>query len=120
MKKRILTYIIVALVSAILGFLIGTNNNVFNGIGNISGTYRTNSWNGEEAVLILNKDYTCIYPTGDEGIWSVDGNIIYIEIKSSYSYADGEVHTVESLNKYKATIVDRGIMLNTCFFEKLK
>lgn len=89
-------------------------------LNNIEGTYRTNSWNGKEAVLVLNKDYTCIYPTGDRGIWYVEGNKLYLEIESSYSYADGEIYTIESIDRREATIVDKGIMINTHFFEKVK
>ena len=115
MKKIIFICCIVAIISGIIGFLIG-NNRTGN---NLIGTYRTNSWNGKEAVLVLNSDNTFIHPNGNTGTWSIKGNKIYLEYESSYSYADGNIVTIIENKKEEATIVDKGIMINTHFFEKV-
>ena len=72
--NMILICIIIALISGIIGFVIGmnvkrSNSNIIsvkNEEKNLIGTYKTSSWNGKEAVLVLNEDGTMIYPTGAE------------------------------------------------------
>lgn len=121
MKKiNIILIFVIILILGIVGFIIGINMNDKATLNNIVGTYRTNTWNGKEAVLVLNEDKTCIYPTGSKGIWSVDNGKIYIEIEESYSYADGNLVTKHSKSKIETIIVDKGIMINTHFFEKVK
>ena len=39
---------------------------------------------------------------------------------TSYSYADGEIHTQTTKNKVELTIVSGGLLINTHFFEKIK
>lgn len=69
------------------------------------GTYKTTTWNGKDGVLVINRDKTCIHPSGNNGTWYVESNILYLELESG--------------TKQEAKIVDKGIMLGTHFFEKL-
>ena len=127
--NMILICIIIALVSGIIGFIIGMNakgNSETNSISinneekNLAGTYKTNTWNGKEAVLVLNTDGTMIYPTGARGNWSLEDGKLYVEFETSSSYADGEIHIETKNNKMEITIVSGGLMINTHFFEKIK
>ena len=127
----ILICIIIALISGIIGFIIGINinlkqdnykeeNHIENKNESIVGTYKTSNWNGNEAVLVLNTDKTAIYPTGSKGTWLLEDGKLYIEFESTYSYADGEIHTQTTKNKVELTIVSGGLLINTHFFEKIK
>ena len=80
--NMILICIIIALISGIIGFIIGINfkgNNEINSSSvsmkneekNLVGTYRTNTWNGKEAVIALKSDKTMICPNGS-GTWSFE------------------------------------------------
>ena len=125
MKKGIIIIcVIISIISGGIGFFIGINmndNNLNKNEKEMIGTYRTNSWNGDkEAVLILNSDKTCILPTGSKGTWYIEGNNIYLEYGSTYSYADGNIETQTTKHKQEAIIVDKGIMISTHFFEKVK
>ncbi len=116
----ILICIIVALISGIIGFIIGTNTKLSfdNSSSNLQafeeddsakmvGTYKTNTWNGKEGVLVLKEDKTAIYPTGQRTYWIYDNNRLYLTSET------GE-------NRQELEIVDGGIMINTHFFEKVK
>ena len=125
----VLICIIIALVSGIIGFIIGMNVKVNNETNsnstnteekNFVGTYKTNTWNGKEAVLVLNTDGTMIYPTGARGTWALEDGKLYVEFETTYSYADGEIHTETKNNKMEINIVSGGLMINTHFFEKVK
>lgn len=133
MKKIniILICIIIALISGIIGFTIGmnvkgncTSSSVTqqNDENNIVGTYKTNTWNGKEAVLVLNKDKTMIHPTGSKGIWLLEDGKLYVEYEMEIPIWDnnGTEQNKTSTNKQEVTIVDGGLMLNTHFFEKVK
>lgn len=99
MKKLGVVFILIVLIGA--GILIGMYYDYFR----VGGTYKTSTWNGKDAVLVLNKDYTCIHPSGYDATWRIKGKIIYIKLESGM--------------EQKANIVDKGIMIGTHFFEKL-
>ena len=125
--NMILICIIIALISGIIGFIIGMNvkwNNpssisMKNEEKNLIGTYKTSTWNGKDAVLVLNEDGTMIYPTGARGTWTLEDGKLYVEFETTYSYADGEIHTQTYKTKTEITIVSGGLMINTHFFEKI-
>lgn len=99
MKKLGIVFILIILIG--VGILIGMYYDYFR----VGGTYKTSTWNGKDGVLVLNKDYTCIHPSGSEATWRKEGNIIYIKLESG--------------TEQKANIVDKGLILETHFFEKL-
>ncbi len=137
MKKinMILICIIISLVSGIIGFLIGMNvNGNSKNESNLVGTYKTNAWNGKEAVLVLQKDKTMIHPMGYNGTWLIDAGKLYIE----YDYIDTIAQSVDEMvaefsrenkqindknymkhEKQEITIVEGGLMLSGHFFEKV-
>lgn len=137
MKKIniVLIFIIIALVSGIIGFLIGINvNGISKKESNLVGTYKTNSWNGKEAVFVLQKDKTIIHPMGYSGIWLIDDGKLYIE----YDYIDTVAQSADEVvamfskekkqtseknymkhEKQEITIVEGGLMLSGHFFEKV-
>lgn len=137
MKKinMILICIIISLVSGVIGFLIGMNvNGNSKNESNFVGTYKTNAWNGKEAVLVLQKDKTMIHPMGYNGTWLIDAGKLYIE----YDYIDTIAQSVDEMvaefsreneqindknymkhEKQEITIVEGGLMLSGHFFEKV-
>lgn len=124
--KKVLMFIVIAIVCCLLGFFVGSNMNGGNGFGKaekeLVGTYKTSTWNGKDGVLVLKEDGTCIHPSGNSGTWSVEGEDVIIEFESSYTYFDGVTgkdNTNTSTTTHKATIVDKGLMMGTHFFEKL-
>lgn len=120
MKKNILIICIVALIVGIIGFVIGIN---FNGKDAISGTYKTTTWNGKDAVLVLNDDNTMIHPNGYKGTYTLDLENNKIEIEYEYEINkyndDGTTRIETQKGKQEATIVPNGLMINTHFFEKI-
>lgn len=53
----ILICIIIALISGVVGFIIGINVNTnLQDNKDFVGTYKTNTWNGKEAIIALQKD----------------------------------------------------------------
>lgn len=136
MKKIniILICIIIALISGAIGFIIVININGTNiKEKEIIGTYKTNDWNGEEAVIALKKDKTMICPNGN-GTWSLEDGKIYIE----YDYIDTAVQSAEEYVasfsdeptlitekdytrhvKAEIILVEGGVMLDDHFFEKV-
>ena len=129
--NMILICIIIALISGIIGFIIGINfkgNNEINSSSvsmkneekNIVGTYRTNTWNGKEAVIALKSDKTMICPNGS-GTWSFEDGKLYIEYDFEVPQIteDGRQEYKKSHNKQEVTIVESGLMLSGHFFEKL-
>lgn len=129
--NMILICIIIALISGIIGFIIGINfkgNNDINTSSvsmkneekNLVGTYRTNTWNGKEAVIALKSDKTMICPNGS-GTWSFEDGKLYIEYDFEVPQIteDGRQEYKKSHNKQEVTIVESGLMLSGHFFEKL-
>ncbi len=129
--NMILICIIIALISGIIGFIIGINfkgNNEINSSSvsmkneekNLVGTYRTNTWNGKEAVIALKSDKTIICPNGS-GTWSFEDGKLYIEYDFEVPQIteDGRQEYKKSHNKQEVTIVESGLMLSGHFFEKL-
>ena len=84
------------------------------------GTYKTNTWNGKEAVIALKNDKTMICPNGS-GTWSFEDGKLYIEYGLSIPQIteDGHQEYKESQTKQEVTIVENGLMLSGHFFEKL-
>ena len=121
-KKNItLICIIIALVSGIIGFIIGMNvkgNDEMT--SSLVGTYKTNTWNGKEAVIALKNDKTMICPNGS-GTWSFEDGKLYIEYGLSIPQIteDGHQEYKESQTKQEVTIVENGLMLRGHFFEKI-
>ena len=129
--NMILICIIIALISGIIGFIIGINfkgNNEINSSSvsmkneekNLVGTYRTNTWNGKEAVIALKSDKTMICPNGS-GTWSFEDGKLYIEYDFEVPQIteDGRQEYKKSHNKQEVTIVESRLMLSGHFFEKL-
>ncbi len=129
--NMILICIIIALISGIIGFIIGINfkgNNEINSSSvsmkneekNLVGTYRTNTWNGKEAVIAIKSDKTMICPNGS-GTWSFEDGKLYIEYDFEVPQIteDGRQEYKKSHNKQEVTIVESGLMLSGHFFEKL-
>lgn len=112
--KKFFVIFIIAITCIALGIFVGIN--MHDGVSikdkKLVGTYKTSTWNGKDAVLVLKEDGTCIHPTGSSGTWNVEDDVVMIEFKSSYE-------NDTSTTKQKATIVDKGLMLGTHFFEKL-
>lgn len=129
--NMLLICIIIALVSGIIGFKIGMNvkeNNetnlssvsVNNEEKNLVGTYKTNTWNGKEAVIALMNDKTMICPNGN-GTWSFEDGKLYIEYEFEVPQIteDGRQEYKKTLNKQEVMIVESGLMLSGHFFEKV-
>lgn len=129
--NMILICIIIALISGIIGFIIGINfkgNNEINSSSvsmkneekNLVGTYKTNTWNGKEAVIALKSNKTMICPNGS-GTWSFEDGKLYIEYDFEVPQIteDGRQEYKKSHNKQEVTIVESGLMLSGHFFEKL-
>ena len=129
--NMILICIIIELISGIIGFIIGINfkgNNeinlssvsIKNEERNLVGTYKTNTWNGKEAVIALKSDKTMICPNGS-GTWSFEDGKLYIEYDFEVPQIteDGRQEYKKSHNKQEVTIVESGLMLSGHFFEKL-
>ena len=135
----ILVCMIIALLSGGIGFMIGMNmkanitttsttsnslevqNDKNNDEINLVGTYKTNTWNGKEAVLVLNADKTMIHPTGNRGIWLLEDGKLYIEFETEFStFDESETQTKTTKSRQEVTIVDSGLMINTHFFKRIK
>lgn len=121
----ILICILIALISGIIGFVIGTNiNNESTSMKteekNLVGTYKTNTWNGKEAVIALKNDKTMICPNGS-GTWSVEDGKLYIEYDMQIPQftEDGHEEYKTSHTKQEVMIVESGLMLGDHFFEKV-
>lgn len=129
--NMILICVTIALISGIIGFIIGINfkgNNeinlssvsIKNEERNLVGTYRTNTWNGKEAVIALKSDKTMICPNGS-GTWTFEDGKLYIEYDFEVPQIteDGRQEYKKSHNKQEVTIVESGLMLSGHFFEKI-
>jgi len=113
--------IIIALISGVVGFIIGINVNTnLQGNKDFVGTYKTNTWNGKEAIIALQKDKTMICPNGS-GIWSFEDGKLYIEYDFEVPQIteNGQQEYKKSHNKQEVTIVESGLMYNGHFFEKV-
>ena len=129
----LLICIIIALVSGIIGFAIGINvrgNSAINPSSisatndeekDLIGTYKTNTWNGKEAIIALKSDNTMICPNGN-GIWSFEDGKLYIEYDFEVPQIteNGQQDYKKAHNKQEVTIVESGLMLSGHFFEKVK
>lgn len=131
MKKMyiILICIMVALISGILGFTIGININLNRNNYSTSakpeeeslvGTYKTNNWNGKEAVIALKSDKTMISPNGN-GTWLVENGKLYIEYdtQAPQMTQDGQIEYKTIHKKQEVTVVESGLIYNDKFFEKI-
>lgn len=129
--NMILICVTIALISGIIGFIIGINfkgNNeinlssvsIKNEERNLVGTYKTNTWNGKEAVIALKSDKTMICPNGS-GTWTFEDGKLYIEYDFEVPQIteDGRQEYKKSHNKQEVTIVESGLMLSDHFFEKI-
>lgn len=129
--NMILICVTIALISGIIGFIIGINfkgNNeinlssvsIKNEERNLVGTYKTNTWNGKEAVITLKSDKTMICPNGS-GTWTFEDGKLYIEYDFEVPQIteDGRQEYKKSHNKQEVTIVESGLMLSGHFFEKI-
>ncbi len=136
----VLICIIIALIFSIIGFAVGMTvrknfeasvsvkqeselNTVQNEEKKLAGTYKTNTWNGHEAVLVLNKDKSMIHPSGNTGTWILEDGKVYLDFKDKITTYDGN-GIIQSENEIRGTrqeaiIVDGGLMINTHFFEKI-
>ena len=109
----------IALLFVLIGIIIGIN--IFNkNEKDIVGTYKTNTWNGKEAVIVLQKDKTMICPNGS-GIWYLKDEKLYIEydsnlipMKISDNKGEEKLHV-----KQEVLIVEGGLMYNGHFFENV-
>jgi hypothetical protein len=72
------------------------------------GVYKTDSWNGKSGTLVLYKDGTCLYPTGDEGQWELSGDVVRITLKSPITLC---VFLNENLSTAEARAVGADINL---------
>lgn len=128
--NTILVCIIIALISGIVGFIIGINvknsyetNSILKKTSETDfvGTYKTNTWNGKEAVIALKNDKTMISPNGS-GTWELKEGKIYIEyeIQIPSSIDNGKVDYKTVQKKEEVTIVENGLMLSGHFFELVK
>ena len=129
--NMILICIIIALVSGIIGFMIGMNVNgnsdknsnlvsMKNEEKNLVGTYKTNTWNGKEAIIALKNDKTMICPNGS-GTWVIEDGKLYIEYEMQIPLISesGQQEYKTSQTKQEVTIVENGLMLSGHFFEKI-
>ena len=129
--NMILICVTIAFISGIIGFIIGINfkgNNeinlssvsIKNEERNLVGTYKTNTWNGKEAVIALKSDKTMICPNGS-GTWTFEDGKLYIEYDFEVPQIteDGRQEYKKSHNKQEVTIVESGLMLSGHFFEKI-
>lgn len=129
--NMILICVTIALISGIIGFIIGINFKENNEINlssvsikneerNLVGTYKTNTWNGKEAVIALKSDKTMICPNGS-GTWTFEDGKLYIEYDFEVPQIteDGRQEYKKSHNKQEVTIVESGLMLSGHFFEKI-
>ncbi len=129
----LLICIIIALVSGIIGFAMGINvreNSAINPSSisatndeekDLIGTYKTNTWNGKEAIIALKSDNTMICPNGN-GTWSFEDGKLYIEYDFEVPQIteNGQKDYKKAHNKQEVTIVESGLMLSGHFFEKVK
>ena len=105
----VIIFVLVLLVGLFAGYVIaGGVNNSSNLESDTTpaavGSYKTDSWNGKSAALVIKPDGTCLYPTGDTGTWTLSGNTISIKLTR-----DNRIHQAE--------IVPGGVILHEHFFE---
>lgn len=136
MKKInvILICILIALVFTIIGFIIGKA--LYGGFKRenaLVGTYKTNQWNGKEAVIALQKDKTMICPNGI-GTWSLEEGKLYIE----HDYTDENARIMDEFSedleargksqysynyikhtKEEVLILEGGLLYKSIFFERV-
>ena len=116
--KNNLLWIFLVICVLIIGFLAGylvamqnpgrailTDNGLRKNSSQAIGSYKSDSWNGGSAALVLKNDGTCLYPTGAYGTWTQENKKIKILLDGA------SVHTAE--------LVEGGIILHEKFFEKV-
>lgn len=137
MKKNLIMLFFTAIVFYLIGYNVckyknglGANNK----INSIVGIYYNSNWNGHDATLILNKDFSCQYPNTDELCsWSIDGNTINLLLKS-YVYNSNTVmlefntleecqrksrgECIEIVDSHILTVSENGISLHDHYFKK--
>ncbi|HEX2944945.1 MAG TPA: hypothetical protein VHT96_03210 [Clostridia bacterium] len=123
MKKLsvLIVIIIVAIVFGVAGYMIGVNSNTSS---SAVGIYHSDSWNGHEATLVLNADDTCKYPTGDKGTWTIENNIIHINLGNTNTVSNDidATSTATASNTtdiHDATIVKDGVILHDVMFQNM-
>ena len=80
-KYYIAIAIIVAVIGAILiGVAIAKGSPEEQQIRRVAGTYQTVSLDSKPDTLILRKDGTCTYPSGEKGTWKLQNDVILITI----------------------------------------
>jgi len=71
------------------------------------------------SVIVLFEDSTMIHPSGTRGKWYVENGEVILEYEYTSLYADGEIHTKTNTVKHNCTILEKGLLLGTHFFEKI-
>lgn len=122
--KRLSIFIVIimiAIIFGVAGYLIGVNSNTNS---NAVGLYHSNLWNDREATLVLNADGTCKYPTGSNGTWTIENNIIHINLGNTNTVPNdvnvtSTATTSNTANIHDATIVKGGVILHDVMFQKV-
>lgn len=109
--KILLICIVSSLLTGIVGYIIGINYSDEIRLNkqekNIVGTYKTTTWNGKDAALVLDKDKTCIYPSGSSKCtWKVTDNNVIITINTEeYKESYIEMYLNEKLSSDNISIL---------------
>jgi hypothetical protein len=129
MKKHIIICIIIALVFGSIGFIIGFNIKDSFSLNkkekDLVGTYRTQDWNGKEGIIVLNKNKTCIHPSGYAGTWYIENGKLYMDVDFPTIASNKEktlyYETFEKTEKKKieVLVVEKGLIFSSKFFEKI-
>lgn len=122
--KKLSILIVIIMISIVFGvarYLIGVNSNTSS---KAVGIYHSSLWNGREATLVLNGDGTCKYPTGSKGTWTIENNIIHINLGNTNTVsndvnATSTATTSNTTNIHDATIVKDGVILHDVMFQKM-
>ena len=95
--------------------LVGT----YRGIWNNNAVSSQSNFNNCDAVIVLFEDSTMIHPNGQRGKWYIENGEVILEYEYTSSYADGEIRTKTNTVKHNCTILEKGLLLGTHFFEKI-
>lgn len=105
-SKVLLICIASSLLAGVFGYLIGINYSDEIRLNkqekNIVGSYKTTTWNGKDAALIIDGDKTCIHPSkGSNCKWKIlEDNIIILSVPGNeYKSTYIELYINEKLNK---------------------
>ena len=89
------------------------------------GTYMTQEWNGQEGIIVLYRDKTCIHPSGYMGTWYIENGKLYMDVNfptiASNKEKTSYYETFEKTEKKKieVLVVEKGLMFSSKFFEKI-